>query len=136
MEQVSRRTLCKQTLGSVLTFSLLESLFQADAFGREVKPLITRWVADLDALGRDVKDQKVPQIIWQHKVEELFAQVDLSELLRLVWQKGRTPLQQLGLNDERGVQLFRAWERLEGSTPDYLRAVFRPFEVNAILQGL
>lgn len=84
MPTLSRRTLCKQTLGSVLTFSILESLFQHDAFGDNVKPLVNKWVADLDALGREVKDQKVSQIIWQQKIEELFAQVNLNELLQLV----------------------------------------------------
>ena len=38
MEQVSRRTLGRNALGSIITFSLLESLFQHDAFGDEVKP--------------------------------------------------------------------------------------------------
>ena len=84
MEQLSRRTLCKQTLGSTLTFALLESLWQSEAFGSDVKPLVHKWVADVDALGREVKGQKVSQIIWQQKVEALFAQVDLSELLKLV----------------------------------------------------
>ena len=84
METISRRTLCRNTLGSILTFSLLESLFRNDAFGDDVKPLVNKWVADLDALGREVKEQKVSQIIWQQKMEELFATVDLSELLRLV----------------------------------------------------
>ena len=84
MPSISRRTLCQQTLGSVLTFSILESLFQNDAFGENVKPLVHKWVADLDALGREVKGQKVSQIIWQQKIEELFAQVNLNELLQLV----------------------------------------------------
>lgn len=84
MSQLSRRTLCQQTLGSVLTFSILESLFQHDAFGDSVKPLVNKWVTDLDALGQDVKGQKVSQIVWQQKMEELFAQVDLNELLKLV----------------------------------------------------
>ena len=84
MNQISRRSLCKQSLGSLLTFSLLESLWQAEAFGAEVKPLVSKWVADVDALGREVKDQKVSQIVWQQKVEDLFAQVNLDDLLKLV----------------------------------------------------
>ncbi len=84
MTDISRRSMCKGTLGSMLTFTLLESLFQHDAFGDEVKPLINKWVSDLDALGRDVKGQNISQILWQQKVEELFARVELSEVLRLV----------------------------------------------------
>lgn len=84
MDNISRRAVCQKSLGSVLTFSLLESLWQAEAFGCEVKPMVSKWVADVDALGREVKQQKVSQIIWQQKVEELFAQVNLDELLRFV----------------------------------------------------
>lgn len=84
MRTTSRRDMCRNSLGAILTFSVLESLCQVDAFGGEVRPLIHNWVSDLDALGRDVKGQKIPQIIWQHKVEELFAQVQLTELLKLV----------------------------------------------------
>ena len=84
MQQMTRRSLCKNTLGSVLTLSLLETLYSANAFSKSVRPVINKWVADLDALGREVKEQKLGQIDWQHKVEELFATVDLPELLRLV----------------------------------------------------
>lgn len=76
--------MCRNTLGSLLTFSILESLISADAFGCDIQPVILKWVRDLDSLGRDVKDRKIPQIIWQQKVEDLFAQVDLDELLQLV----------------------------------------------------
>jgi hypothetical protein len=84
MNTLSRRTLGKQALGSVLTFSILESLFARDAFADNVKPLVNKWVADLDALGQDVKGQKISQIIWQQKMEELYSQVNLPELLKLV----------------------------------------------------
>ena len=80
----TRRELCRRTLGSMLTFSVLEALCRDDAFAGEVRPVINKWVADLNALGQDLKDQKIPQIIWQHKVEDLFAQVELKELLKLV----------------------------------------------------
>ena len=67
-----------------MTFSLLEALIRDNAFGSEVSPVVNKWVAELDAIGRDVKGQKIPQIIWQEKVEELFAKVDLDDLLTLV----------------------------------------------------
>ena len=82
--KTSRREICRQSLGSILTFSLLEALVREDAFGSEVRPLINRWVNDLNELGKDVKGQKVSQILWQQKVEELFANVELNELLKLV----------------------------------------------------
>src|SRR6185369_2238183 len=79
MPDLSRRLFAKQTLGSLLTFSLLESLYQLDAFGDEVKPAVNRWVKGVAELGKDLKDQKLKQVDWQKKVEELYAVVDLPD---------------------------------------------------------
>lgn len=88
LERKHERTLSphtgQQALGSLLIFSILESLFARDAFADNVKPLVNKWVADMDALGHDVKDQKISQIIWQQKMEELYSQVNLTELLKLI----------------------------------------------------
>ncbi|MCZ6792095.1 MAG: hypothetical protein O7J95_00605 [Planctomycetota bacterium] len=83
-EETSRREFSKRALQSLLTFSLLDTLFVHDVFGEEVKALAAKWVADLNQLVGDVKDEKIKQIEWQKKVEELLAKVDLPDLLRLV----------------------------------------------------
>lgn len=84
MPQLSRRAFNHGTLGSLLTFSLLESLFASDAFAAEIKPVAANWLASLNQLGHDVKGQKLSQVQWQGKVEELFAAVDLPDLLKFV----------------------------------------------------
>jgi hypothetical protein len=84
MSQVSRRTFARQTLGSLLTFSLLETLYQCDAFADNVKPVAHRWVKGMAELGKDLKDQKLKQVEWQKKMEELYSQVDLPEILELI----------------------------------------------------
>lgn len=84
MSDLDRREFQQSALASFLTLSLLETLFQRDAFGDEVKPLAARWLADLDQLGRDVKDRKLKQVEWQQKVEQLYAKVDLPDLLRFI----------------------------------------------------
>ncbi len=81
---VSRREFAQQALGSLLTIGLVEALGRQDLFAAEIKPLTTRWLADLNTLCRDVKGQQVEQIAWQQKVEELYKQVDLPDLLRLI----------------------------------------------------
>lgn len=80
----TRRQFTREALGSLLTFSLLETLWQRDLFGDEVKPLAAEWIAQVNQLGFDVKDQKLKQVEWQKKIEELFAQVDLPDLLKLI----------------------------------------------------
>jgi len=84
MEQVTRRSFNRQALGSFLTYSLLETLFTNDLWADAVKPIAAKWLADLDQLGRDVKGQELDQVAWQKKVEELFAQIDLPELMRFI----------------------------------------------------
>jgi hypothetical protein len=84
MTHLTRRDFAHGTIGSLLTFSLLETLFRADAFAQEVKPIAAKWLADLNQLGLDVRGAKLKQIEWQDKTEELFKQVNLPELLKFI----------------------------------------------------
>jgi hypothetical protein len=84
MPQVSRRMFNQATMGSLLTFSLLESLFSKNAFSAEIEPLTAKWLADLNALGQDVKDRKLTQVEWQEQVEKLMAQANLADLIKFV----------------------------------------------------
>lgn len=84
MSQVTRRAFAQQSAGSLLVYSLLETLGRHNLFADEVKPLTARWLADVNQLGKDLKDQQLGPIEWQAKVEELFSQVDLPDLLRFI----------------------------------------------------
>ena len=80
----TRREFSQKALGSLLTFSLLDTLYVNDLFAAEIKPITTKWVVSLNELARDVKDEKIKQLEWQKKVEELLKQVNLKELMELV----------------------------------------------------
>src|SRR5438445_11921231 len=84
MQALSRREFAQQALGSVLTLSLLETLFQCDAFADEAKPATVKWLADVNQLGWDIKDKKLKQVDWQKKIEELYARADVADFLRLI----------------------------------------------------
>lgn len=84
MSTLSRRAFSRQTLGSLLTFSLLETLVCGDVLADELKPVTAKWLADLDAIGRDVRGQKLKQVDWQKKVEELMAHVDMADMLKFI----------------------------------------------------
>lgn len=84
MSAVNRREFSQQTLASLVTLSLLETLFQRDAFGDEVKPIAAKWLADVNQMSLDVKGRKLKQVEWQKKVEELFGQVDVAEFQRFI----------------------------------------------------
>jgi hypothetical protein len=84
MSTLSRRAFSQQTLGSLLTFSLLETLVCGDVLSEELKPVTAKWLTDLDALGRDIRGQKLKQVDWQKKVEELMAHVDMADMLKFI----------------------------------------------------
>lgn len=81
---LSRRTFNAGTLGSLLTFSLLETLCRHDLFAEKIRPNAIRWLAEVNQLGRDLKGRKLEQLAWQKKVEELLPQIDLPALLELI----------------------------------------------------
>jgi hypothetical protein len=81
---LTRRQFGQQTLGSLLTYSLLQTLYGHDAFGSEMKVLAAKWLKDLNELSQDVKGKKLPQIEWQQKVDALFGQVNLSDTLQFI----------------------------------------------------
>lgn len=81
---LSRRDFVIQSTGSLLTFSLLETLFARDAFASEIKPIAAKWLKDINDLSRDVKDRKLTQVEWQKKTEELFGKVDLKAFFKLI----------------------------------------------------
>ncbi len=84
MTNPTRRMFNQTTLGSLLAFSLLESLFVSDAFSDEIKPVAAKWLADLNSLGLDVKSRALTQIEWQEQVESLMAKANLADLMKFV----------------------------------------------------
>src|SRR5262249_53896703 len=85
MHNPTRRSFTGQMLGALATYGLIETLFHRDAFADSVKPVITRWMRDLDALSKDLKvGRKLKDTEFQARLEELYKRVDLPELLKLL----------------------------------------------------
>ena len=68
MGKLTRREFTRGALGSVLTYSLLETLFENDAFGKEVKPLTGKWLTEVNQVCRDLKDEEIRQVIWHGRL--------------------------------------------------------------------
>jgi len=66
-------------LGALASFALFKSL-PAEALRR----VSGHWLGELDALSREVQKQKLPQLEWQAKVEDLFSKVPLDDFLRYI----------------------------------------------------
>ena len=112
MPEISRRSFNAQTLGSLLTFSLLETLFAGDLFADEVKPVMAKWLAGIHELSQDLKGAKLKQTQWQDKVEELLGKVDLAESLKFVDFDKLTA--NLKLRDEGELSLHAQFPKVEG----------------------
>jgi len=84
MAALSRRQFTRDTLGTMLTMSLLETVFQHELLGAEVRPAAANWLRDIEKLGQDLKGQKLEQVAWQQKIEELFRQVPLADVLAMI----------------------------------------------------
>ena len=84
MQEISRRTFTQGTLGSLLTFSLLETLFARDAFAAEVKPVTAAWLAKVNSITQELRGKKIKQTEWQTQVESLLGKVDLADVLKFI----------------------------------------------------
>ncbi len=84
-DTITRREFAEKAIGSVALLALMDTLFGRDLlFASPVRPLATKWLGELDRLGRDCKSQKLKQVEWQAKVEELFSRIDLPEFLKYI----------------------------------------------------
>src|SRR4051794_8975073 len=80
----SRRTVNQQLLSSLMAYGLIETLFDRGLLADAVRPVIHRWLGDLHTLGQDLKDQKLKDVDFQAKLEELYRRVDLAELAKFL----------------------------------------------------
>jgi hypothetical protein len=71
-------------LSSLVAYGLIETLFTRQLFGDTVKPLIHQWLAELNTLSQDLKGQKLKDVDFQAKLEDLYRRVDLAELIKLI----------------------------------------------------
>lgn len=84
MTPPTRRTFHQQLLGSLMTYGLIETLFQRNLFADSVTPVIQKWMVELHNLSRSLKDHQLKDTDFQAKLEELYRKVDLMELLGLL----------------------------------------------------
>lgn len=84
MNAPSRRDFHGTMLSTLAGFGLVEFLWQRDLFANEVKPLVNDWFKSLHALGQDLHGQKMKDVEFQKKLEELYKKIDLGSLVKFV----------------------------------------------------
>jgi len=79
---ISRRTFTGDALRSLTAVALLEGLAARRLFGADVRPEVDAWIAELNAISRDVRDHKVKDVEFARSLEALYRRVDLEALLK------------------------------------------------------
>ena len=118
MPELSRRDFAKATLGSLLSYSLLETLFRQDAFADGIRPTAIQWLKELNTLALDVREQKITQIEWQKQIEALYRKIDLSDLLQLVDFDALT--RDLKIVDNGATSLRPRFPKVEGLPTEFV----------------
>lgn len=82
MPNATRREFTRHALQSLTALALIEGLAARRLFGADVGPIIDDWLEELDAISRDLKDQRLKDVEFQARLEELYRRVSLPDLLR------------------------------------------------------
>lgn len=81
---MNRRDFTQGLFGTILSFSLLETIIIQDAFAQPVKPIINHWVKELQEMSLDLKTRQITPLTWQAKIKELYNRVNLEDLLKFI----------------------------------------------------
>lgn len=84
MGAISRRDFGKSMLASVFTTALIETLSKADLLAAPIKPLVNKWLLDLEDMCHSLKENQIKQIEWQKQIETLLSTVDAKDVLRAI----------------------------------------------------
>ena len=124
LNQIGRREFGARTLGALLTYSLLESLAGQKSFAADAPSVAVKWIKDVNDLAGDVKEQRISQVMWQKKIEELYGKIELPELLKLIDFEGMT--KSAKLVDVGALSLRPQFPKVEGLPTDLVfgRQVF------------
>jgi predicted nucleic acid-binding protein len=96
-EKITRRDFSKKMFGTVLTFSLFETLFSGCSNGKtdllvtkkevispKVEPILNHWSIELSEICKDLKTAEISQTLWQDQIGKLFSRIELKELLKFI----------------------------------------------------
>jgi hypothetical protein len=80
----SRREFHASLIGSAIAFGLIEMLWSRDLLADPAKPTVQKWFVELVEMTRDLRGQKLTDLQFQTKMEDLYKRVDLADLCALV----------------------------------------------------
>src|SRR5437867_12166991 len=84
MYKLSRRAFTQSMLGSLFTFSLVNTLCKGDMLIGHIKPVVNQWLIKMEQVTKALREGKVKPVEWQLRIESLLSRVELSDLLRAI----------------------------------------------------
>lgn len=81
---MERRAFTKGVLATVASFALMDSLFSCNGVEKKTKPLFVHWAIKLNEYCADLKTNTLTPLQWQEKIEELYNQIELTEILQFI----------------------------------------------------
>ena len=82
--KLSRRDFTREMCLSVLTFSLVKSLDTVGALASTFKPIVRKWLIEMEAVTRELRHGKITPVDWQRQIESLLSRVELKDLLTAI----------------------------------------------------
>ena len=82
--KLSRRNFTRNMLDSLLMFSLVRSLSRVDVLANPLKPIVRRWLIEMEHVTRELRQGKVKPTEWQRQIESLLSHVELNDLLSAI----------------------------------------------------
>lgn len=80
----TRRQFGRQLVSLMTVYSLLETLYLTDAFGKPIKPITDHWAKQLNTLCLDLKKSALSQRQWQDQIEQLLSSIEMNDLLAFI----------------------------------------------------
>ena len=82
---LTRRDFSQRTVKAFLAFSLIDHLCNSGLLARDLKPTAVQWLNEINQIGFDLKGQKLDELVWQQKAENLLTnRIELTELLKFI----------------------------------------------------
>ncbi len=81
---MDRREFTKGMLATVANFALMDSLFACNGIEKKAKPILEHWAIRLNEYCSDLKTNTITTLQWQQKIEELYSQIELKEILQFI----------------------------------------------------
>jgi len=81
---MNRREFSNGLIETVVSYSLIDSLFVSNVFAKNIKPMAKHWALSLNECCADLKKESISPLEWQNHIQQLYKKIELRELLQFI----------------------------------------------------